>query len=116
MIDKACRAIVLLFMAPGFLFAASIINNRTFIEMCNASKDKNLLSLECIVNITCIYESYIAFNDWDLIADTLIIAKEPESLMMAKTAAARLIQTDHYKDNAANQMVFNALADACPCE
>ena len=113
---KCVGWLFLFLLIPGIALADNVLTGKSFTDMCEVSKETNVPSSECTSYIAGMYEAYEAFNQWELIADTLCMPTELNYKKMAMIATKQLQQIEAYEEKAANQMVLNALADAYPCK
>ena len=88
-----------------------------FLAMCSSQpgQGKPVYSDTCLGYVSGIYEAYVTFNKWELIADTLC---PPETANIASMVGVSVVQLQKQaeKTNAnASDLILNSLADAFPC-
>ena len=113
---KRLSFLILLVLMQGVSAADNVLNGQAFVELCQVSQEAASPSRQCEGYLTGMYEAYVAFNQWDLIANTLCLPAELNHKDMAKIAISHVKLIEGYQDKAANQLVLNALADAYPCQ
>ncbi len=97
----------------AFQVRADVLTGSEFLTMCN--KQSDAYPAKCTGYVAGIYEAYITFNSWELIADTLCLPETATTSSMVDVSVEHLQkQSDKQNANASN-LILNALADAFPC-
>ncbi len=92
---------------------AAVLTGSDFLTMCN--KQSDTYPEKCIGYVAGIYEAYITFNSWELIADTLCLPDTATISSMVDVSVEQIQnQSDKQNVNASN-LVLNALADSYTC-
>ena len=112
------KYMLLILLASIFFPAqATVLNGQSFLEMCALEAEEgNMQPDNCTGYVLGIYEAYVTFNEWELIADTLCPPENTSTEQMTSSVIAYIKQQPEYEQKNASSMVLNAMADIYPCK
>ena len=97
---------------------AAFYSGEELLKICkvDSNSSKSFNEGECKVYIEGIYDAYVSFNKWGLIADTLCLTDGVSSTELVRASTKYMEDQPEKMNEDASGLVLNALADAFPCK